>query len=137
MMIKAIAFAAALASAAIGAGAMEQDAFTEAMREARSNNPHQEIARLRLLIAGGELTDDQQVEALSRIALNYATTADDKPAAVAAYEEVIAAAPDTGWAYWRPSGATMPISSSAISAGGSRPGRSQQRTCVRTANGTG
>lgn len=94
MMIKAIAFAIALASAPIGAGAMEQAAFTQAMREARSNNPHQEIARLRLLIAGGELTHDQHVEALSRIALNYAATADDKPAAVAAYEEVIAMAPD-------------------------------------------
>ncbi|MFN3312373.1 MAG: hypothetical protein ACK46Q_02745 [Hyphomonas sp.] len=94
MMIKAIATAIALAIVPISAAAMEEDAFTQAMREARSNNPHQEIARLHLLIAGGELTHDQHVQALSRIALYYGTTADDKPAAVAAYEEVIAMAPD-------------------------------------------
>lgn len=94
MRLAPISLAITLILTPLSAAAMEEEAFTQAMREARSNNPHQEIARVRLLIDGGDLTTDQHVQALYRIASQYGTVADDKPAAIAAYDELIALAPD-------------------------------------------
>lgn len=94
MTLRTLLLAAILLAAPAGAQAMEEAAFTAAMRATNSDNPHQAIARMERLLQQDGLTNDQQALLYYMIGLNYGTTALDKPKAIEAYERMLAIAPE-------------------------------------------
>lgn len=94
MKLRTLALAALMLAAPLSGQAMEEQAFSAALRATNSENPHQAIARMEQLLEQNGLTADQQGLILYMIGLNYGTTALDKPKAIAAYERMLEVAPE-------------------------------------------